>query len=43
MNLVLTMMVASNTPVPVELASAMAVVICALPNYLVAERLVFTR
>jgi putative flippase GtrA len=28
---------------PVELASAMAVVICALPNYFVAEHLVFTR
>lgn len=43
LNLAITTLIVFVAHVPVELANTMAVVICALPNYFVAERLVFTR
>jgi putative flippase GtrA len=42
-NLAITALIASLVPIPIEIANTLAVVMCALPNYLVAERLVFTR
>jgi putative flippase GtrA len=43
LNLAITTLIVSLAHFPVELANAMAVLVCALPNYLLAERLVFTR
>jgi putative flippase GtrA len=43
MNLVITILIVSFAHLPAELANTLAVLLCALPNYLVAERLVFTR
>lgn len=43
LNLAVTMFVGSFADLPVELANTIAVVMCALPNYLVAQHLVFTR
>ncbi len=42
-SLAITTAIAFLTDCPVELANGMAVLICALPNYFVAERLVFSR
>lgn len=42
-NLAITTALAAVTGLPVELSNAVAVAACALPNYLVADRLVFLR
>jgi putative flippase GtrA len=42
-SLAITTSIVLLTECPVELANVMAVLICALPNYFVAERLVFSR
>ena len=42
-SLAITTAIVLLTECPVELANVMAVLICALPNYFVAERLVFSR
>jgi putative flippase GtrA len=42
-SLAITMIVLAITPLPPEVANSIAVLICALPNYLLTERLVFTR
>jgi putative flippase GtrA len=41
-NLAITTALAAVTGLPVELSNAVAVVACALPNYFVADRLVFS-
>jgi putative flippase GtrA len=40
-SLAVTMAVNAFTPLPLEIANTIAVVMCALPNYLITERLVF--
>jgi putative flippase GtrA len=40
-SLAVTMIVNAITPLPLEIANTIAVVLCALPNYLLTERLVF--
>ena len=40
---VITLIVMSWTRIPTEAASTIAVMICALPNYLLTERLVFSK
>lgn len=40
-SLVVTIIVNATTPLPLEIANTIAVVLCALPNYLLTERLVF--
>ena len=42
-SLAITMIVLAATPLPPEVANTIAVLVCALPNYLLTERLVFTR
>ncbi len=42
-SLAITMIVLATTPLAPEVANAIAVLVCALPNYLLTERLVFTR
>ena len=41
-SLALTMIVTAITPLPLEVANTIAVILCALPNYLLTERLVFS-
>jgi len=41
-SLALTMILTATTPLPLEIANTIAVVLCALPNYLLTERLVFS-
>ena len=41
-SLALTMIVTAITPLPLEIANTIAVLLCALPNYLLTERLVFS-
>jgi putative flippase GtrA len=40
-SLALTMIFSTTTPLPLEIANTIAVVLCSLPNYLLTERLVF--
>jgi putative flippase GtrA len=42
-SLAITMIVLAITPLAPEVANTIAVLVCALPNYLLTERLVFTR
>jgi putative flippase GtrA len=42
-SLAITMIVLATTPLAPEVANTIAVLACALPNYLMAERMVFTR
>jgi putative flippase GtrA len=42
-SLAITMIVLATTALPPEVANTIAVLVCALPNYLLTERLVFTR
>ena len=41
-SLALTMIVTAIAPLPLEVANTIAVLLCALPNYLLTERLVFS-
>lgn len=41
-SLAITMMMLATTPLPPEIANVIAVLLCALPNYLLTERLVFS-
>ena len=40
-SLAMTLILNATTSLPLEIANAIAVVLCALPNYLLTERLVF--
>lgn len=42
-NVAITSALVSYTVLPVEAANAIAVALCAVPNFLIADRLVFTR
>ena len=42
-NVAITAAIVSSAALPVEIANALAVIACALPNFLVADRLVFSR
>lgn len=41
-NLAITMALTAGAGLPVEMANVVAVLLCALPNYLIADRLVFS-
>jgi putative flippase GtrA len=43
LNFVITMGLVAAAPLPTEVANTIAVLICALPNYFIAERFVFSR